>query len=344
MKRKIVFILEGLYNGGTEIALMQLTRQMDHEKYDIYVYYEDHEYSDPRIVEKVRPNVTFLEKGQEFTADVKIIATFMADEGIFQQIKSRETYFWFHTFDREINDFVKKHAAKFDAVVTVSEFCRRGLDEWGLPCPVKVINNYVDAEMVRAGAEERCEMGLSQRLNFIVVARFAPSKRYDRVKKFYDACVGKGLDFKLFIIGDANEYHLEYGKYVEETFVRLENVMMLGMQENPYKYMIKCDYTLVLSEIESWSLVVSESKILDVPCICSDFGCEEEQIRDLVNGIIYMNEDYAARMDEVVSRQAELKENLKGFRYDNEKILKNWDEVLGGEMTTQSGLGENRGG
>ncbi|MBR2725879.1 glycosyltransferase [Candidatus Saccharibacteria bacterium] len=328
MKRKIVFILEGLYNGGTEIALMQLTRQMDHEKYDIYVYYEDHEYSDPRIVEKVRPNVTFLEKGQEFVADVKIIVTYMADEGIFQQIKSQKTYFWFHTFDKEINEFVKKHATKFDGIVTVSEFCKKGLSEWNLPCPIKVINNYVDAEMVRAGAEESCEMELSSGLNFIVVARFAPSKRYDRVKKFYDACVERDLDFKIFIIGDANEYHLEYGKYMDETFSNLDNVEMLGMQENPYKYMSKCDYTLVLSEIESWSLVVSESKILDVPCICSDFGPEDEQIKDGVNGIIYMDEDYASRLDEVVSQQKELKENLRGFQYDNEKILRNWDEVL----------------
>ncbi len=330
MKKKIVFILEGLYSGGTEIALMQLTRKMDHGKYDIYVYYEDHQYSDSRIVEKIRPNVTFLPKGQVFQADVVIMVTCMPDEKIFQQIQTKETYFWFHTFDKDMDKFVKKYASRFRSVVTVSDFCRKGILEWNLPCPVKVINNYVDAEMVRAEAEKPCEMELCDGLNFIVVARFAPSKRYDRIKKFYDACERQNLDFKLFIIGSANEFNLKYGNYVEETFTGLDNVVMLGMQKNPYKYMCKCDYTLVLSEIESWSLVVSESKILGVPCICSDFGSEDEQVKDLVNGIIYMDENYEARIDDVVMNEEILKDNLRGFQYDNKKILEDWDKILGG--------------
>ena len=316
MKRKIVFILEGLYNGGTEIALMQLTKNMDHEKYDIYVYYEDHEYSDPRIVEKIHPNVKFLEKGQEFTADVRIIVTYLADEEILGRIKSEKTFFWFHTFDDDINKFVKHHAKEFDAIITVSDFCRRGIESWHLPCEIKVINNYVNAEMIKESATEPCKMDLAGGLNFIVVARFAPSKRYDRVKKFYDACTEQQLDFKLFIIGDANEYHREYGEYVADTFGNLKNVTMLGMQKNPYKYIHQCDYTLILSEIESWSLVVSESKILGVPCIVSHFGSEKEQIEDGVNGIIYSDEDYISRLTEVVNSQPILKENLKNFHYN----------------------------
>jgi len=328
MRKKIVFVLEGLYSGGTEIALMQLIRRMDHSIYDIYVYYEDHEYSDSRIVEKIRPYTTFLSKGQDFQADVRIFVTCMADEKIFSQIKSYKTYFWFHTFDKDINKFVKKYAPKFNGVITVSEFCRREILKWNLPCPIVIINNYVDAEMIRAEANKPCEMSLSRGLNFIVVARFAPNKRYDRVRKFYDTCMKWNMDFKLFIIGNANKYNSEYGKEVDSLFRGLENVEMLGMQKNPYKYIYKCDYTLVLSEIESWSLVISESKILGVPCICSNFGSEKEQIKDLENGIIYANEDYAARMNDVISWQKTLKENLRGFQYNSEKIMQSWNKIL----------------
>ena len=50
--KKIVFYIKGIYNGGTEIALLNLVSILDKSLYDIYIVSEDLENYNKIIFEK----------------------------------------------------------------------------------------------------------------------------------------------------------------------------------------------------------------------------------------------------------------------------------------------------
>ena len=110
-----------------------------------------------------------------------------------------------------------------------------------------------------------------------------------------------------------------------------ERFILAGPRENPYKYMAKADAVAVLSNYESWSMVITEAKILGVPIIATRTSGALEQIEHEKTGLLT---DFTAKSiaDEIEKFLANpqiaktIRENLKSF--DNtEQILKNFYEL-----------------
>lgn len=93
----------------------------------------------------------------------------------------------------------------------------------------------------------------------------------------------------------------------------------LGAKENPYCYMAMADAVMVLSDYESWSMVITEAKIIGTPVIATPTSGAMEQIEDKVNGRVvpsFRAEQIADVIQEYLSdckMQMKIRENLEGF-------------------------------
>ncbi len=109
-----------------------------------------------------------------------------------------------------------------------------------------------------------------------------------------------------------------------------ENFEWLGFDDNPYKIMKHCDYQVLLSDDETWGLVLTESMILNVPCITTDFDAAFEQINQ-DNGIILSRKDlnsYKDYIETIVKNKNKFKKAVSNYLYDNNQIIKEWIKLL----------------
>ena len=101
--------------------------------------------------------------------------------------------------------------------------------------------------------------------------------------------------------------------------------------DNPHNIVKQCDYSVLLSDYETWGLVLSEAMILGVPCICTDFEVVYEQIEDSKNGIILSRENvssYKDRVLEIVKSKEKFKNAVSKCDCNNDMILNKWESFL----------------
>ena len=142
----------------------------------------------------------------------------------------------------------------------------------------------------------------------------------------------KNINFKWFIIG-GNYYKDEFNRIKKLYEEFKENFEWFGFIDNPHNIVKQCDYSVLLSDDETWGLVLTEAMMIGVPCITSDFKVAFEQIKDQNNGIILSNEltdTYSERIDDIINNKDKYKKAVKNFKYKNDTIIRKWDEIFNG--------------
>ena len=95
--------------------------------------------------------------------------------------------------------------------------------------------------------------------------------------------------------------------YIQEN--NLQNVLLLGFQNNPYVYMAKADLFVSSSVTEGFSTVITESVVLGVPVISTNFAGAFEPVE-------------APRCSVVVDTEEELYQSIKRVLTDPSEIKK----------------------
>lgn len=193
-----------------------------------------------------------------------------------------------------------------------------------------VIYNYIDAKKILKEAEEKVENDFSKKfINFVTVARLVPQKALDRlIKIHYNLIKNLGHKHNFYIIGDGPE------KEKLEKMIKKYNVensfFLLGKKENPYPYIKNADYFCLLSQFEGYGMVLEEAKILNKPIIITNTAAREA-VEEYKNAIILENEtkQIYEGIERIIERGLKIREEFK--EYDNQKILKQVDKIIGGK-------------
>ena len=116
------------------------------------------------------------------------------------------------------------------------------------------------------------------------------------------------------------EYHLE------------EKFILCGADENPYKYMKNATAVMVLSDHESWALVITEAMILGIPVIATNTSGAQEQLIDGETGIVTGFEaiDIADRTEKFLkdeNLQKKIRSNLQNVNYGGAGLTE-FEELL----------------
>ena len=118
-----------------------------------------------------------------------------------------------------------------------------------------------------------------------------------------------------------------------EEFSLQDVIYPIGLKTNPIPYLKKADCFLLPSRHEGKPMVITESFIMGVVPIVTEYTSAREQINDGVDGLVFDNNEEALYqgLKKVVTNPEildELKQNILNNDYGNEKEIVAFDKLL----------------
>ena len=324
--------------GGTEIAMLNLVTKL--KGYKIYIGYSD-ETSDQHLLDRFTKFAEVVNLNEIESIDVDTFITCSAHYNLVEAVKkvhAEKTILWIHHLVNVETTVLaqKEETDKLDSVITVSNTTAKTLKEVfpNLKKKIKAIYNIIDEDEIKNSADKplKKKLKLSNELNLVTVSRVCKEKGFERMIHLAKFLREKNINFKWFIIG-GNYYKDEFNRIKKLYEEFKDNFEWFGFIDNPHNIVKLCDYSVLLSDDETWGLVLTEAMMIGVPCITSDFKVAFEQIKDQNNGIILSNEltaTYSERIDDIINNKDKYKKAVKNFKYKNDAIIRKWDEIFNG--------------
>ena len=336
--KKIMFFRPLYSLGGTEIAMLNLVTKL--KGYKIYIGYSD-ETSDQHLLDRFTKYAEVVNLNEIESIDVDTFITCSAHYNLVEAVKkihAEKTILWIHHLVNVETTVLaqKEETDKLDSVITVSNTTAKTLKEVfpNLKKKIKAIYNIIDEDEIKNSADKplKKKLKLSNELNLVTVSRVCKEKGFERMIHLAKFLREKNINFKWFIIG-GNYYKDEFNRIKKLYEEFKDNFEWFGFIDNPHNIVKQCDYSVLLSDDETWGLVLTEAMMIGIPCITSDFKVAFEQIKDQNNGIILSNEltdTYSERIDDIINNKDKYKKAVKNFKYKNDAIIRKWDEIFNG--------------
>ena len=333
--KKIMFFRPLYYIGGTEKATLNLVKKL--KGYEIYIGYTD-ETSSQEMFDEFREYATVVNLNEpcdiEFDYFIACSGHFHLVEQI-KNIKRKKTLLWIHHFvNMGTTVIANEETCKnmLDGIITVSQNVTDRLiaDFPHTKTLITTIYNVLNVEEIHEKAKKNMKLKLSKELNLVTVARVSMSKGFGRMLELAKCLKEANINFKWFIIG-GNYYKDEEAEIKKMFEPYKEHFEWFGFIKNPHKIVKQCDYSVLLSDDETWGLVLTEAMLLGVPCIATDFDVVFEQITDKKNGIILSMNDtdsYKDRIEDIIKNKNKYKRAVKNYKYNNDKIITKWNNVF----------------
>ena len=165
----------------------------------------------------------------------------------------------------------------------------------------------------------------SDKFNIITSSRIEFSqKRLDLVPVICKKLIDKGVkDFKWHIVGDGSDRE-KLEKIIDENSMN-DYIELVGSKKNPYPYIKNADLFALISEWESYGMVIQESLILGTPVVSSNYPAVYEIIEDGVNSIAV--EKYVDNIADGIERLYKnkdlynrLKDNCRNYKYNKDIV------------------------
>ena len=189
--------------------------------------------------------------------------------------------------DSSMQDMIKFAIEKSDAVTAVSNALVK--ETYDLIQPdkeIKTIYNFIDypAPADNSDIDLKAELNIKEDEKVIIhVSNFRKVKRIPDILNAF-AALSERLPCKLVLVGDGPEMGA-VNKQIKKLGLR-ERVVLLGKQENLHELYAISDACVLMSEKESFGLVLLEAMLHGVPCLGTNIGGIPEVIQDGVNGYI----------------------------------------------------------
>ncbi|MEN1969370.1 N-acetyl-alpha-D-glucosaminyl L-malate synthase BshA [Lentibacillus sp. N15] len=188
-----------------------------------------------------------------------------------------------HTFKKMIKHGIEQS----DAVTAVSHsLVKQTVDMLGVTNDISVIYNFVNEQEYHKQnvTAVRQQYGIqSDEKVLIHISNFRKVKRVQDVIYTFNI-IHKHVKSKLLLVGDGPEYS-DCHRLVNQLHLQ-ENVLFLGKQKNVSELLSVSDLKLLLSEKESFGLVLLEAMSCEVPVIGTNVGGIPEVINHGETGYI----------------------------------------------------------
>lgn len=255
---------------------------------------------------------------------------FGCNKFVLEKVEAKQKISWLHTDYNVIKSkYNSNEYKKFDKIIAVSKF---GANTLAANVPevskkITVIKNMINDEEINEKSKQFKVDFDKANFNIVCVGRLDINKNQIEQLKIIKKLNENGLKhIKLYLIGDGPERkNLE--KYIKEN--NLTNVVITGYVSNALPYLKKSDLCISTSLVESYSMALLESLILNVPTIVlRNDACEE-----IINNqfMIANTPDELYKKIKSVVEDKKTYEKLKQmstFTNENEKNLKKFYNIL----------------
>ena len=264
----------------------------------------------------------------------------MTNYFVIDKVRAKRKILWIHSQYKQLNyvnimDY--PYFKKADAVVTISEICKKSLEESFANIKEKfhVLPNITNSSLIRKMSTKPIDENYFQEnvCNIITVGRLAAVKGYDLAIK--TACLLKeqGFTFCWIVIGEGVER-----KALEDMINKYnlgECFKLIGLRSNPYAYISKADVAVQSSKYEGKSIFADEAKILGKILVSTNYETIYDQIENGKTGIIV--EMTAESMANGIIRaykdnllRETIQKNLQFEKLDNIKEIENYYHLYEG--------------
>lgn len=318
--------------GGIEKALLNFINSLDLSLFNITLVLEkkegiflDRVNKDIRILEYKPSKSKFINLFKRIKwliknrnkYDVSICyATYSLPANFIARTGAKKRIFYVHSdyyelYKRDVNKtkefFDIRYLDEYQKIVFVSNESKNNLINLYPEIADKsiVINNNVDINEIIEKSKEECNIDLYNKNIGIFVGRLdEDSKRLSILLNLAKKCQDNKKDIGFLIIGDGKDRNLV------EDFIdkeKLNNVKLLGSQDNPYKYISKSNFLILCSRYEGYPVVYSEAIVLNKPILTT---------LDITDDKISINNNFG-----IVSSPEELYDNLdRILKFENRHI------------------------
>lgn len=239
-----------------------------------------------------------------------------------KKVNAVKKYVWIH-IDLDKADFVnKEELVKYDSRITGYIFASEKSRQSSIHrCPQMteksiVVHNILNRQNILSRAAEEVILPQANGSFLLSVGNLRIEKNYPRQIEVMRILKKKKIPIKWICIGSTVDKNV-YGEVSEllEKYQLRDDFILCGADDNPYKYMKRAKAVMVLSDHESWSLVISEAKLLGVPVIATNTSGAQEQIVNGETGIItsFQVEEIAEEIEEFLKNldlQDKIRKNL----------------------------------
>ena len=382
MKKKLLFVITTLVNGGGERSLINLLQLIDYEKYDVDLLLLKEKGA---FLCQVPKEVNFVSNADDvhfmYSNLAKNILNFRKIKlnlihifgTIVSKIKSHSDaekvqYRWEHYYKQVIprlekyydtaisylegepmlyvvdkvnasrklawihTDYSKLNANK-SVVISISDTCVDVLKNNfpNLSEKFVCLPNLISSKTISFLANQFYpkEFLNVDEIKIISVGRLVQIKGFDMAIEATKILKEKNIKFKWYIIGNGE---------LKNTLERmrknynLENeIIFLGMRENPYPYLKNADIVVQPSRYEGKSMVLDEAKILGKPIVVTKYDTVFDQIKGGEGKIVDMNpKSIALGIEEMVQEKEKYSSYLMKNEYGNQREIVKYYEYIDG--------------
>lgn len=230
-------------------------------------------------------------KNKKFDVAINFLETESPDF-ILKYIKADKYLQWIH-IDVSKTELVTKYAnlySKIDSIICVSKYAMEQFVEKypNLKNKTTYIYNFYNTFEIMNKAKA-FDVKFDGDFNILSIGRMTSQKGYIRALSVINRLTIEGYRFKWYIIGSGYEYDAIRDKISELNLNN--NVILLGLKDNPYPYIKACDLFFLPSKWEGFPTVTVEAKILDRAALATEVSGIREQITDGLNGYIVENSE-----------------------------------------------------
>lgn len=167
---------------------------------------------------------------------------------------------------------------QFDKVVFVSGDLKTAFtDIFGNIANYDVLYNTNETAKIIELSQEACDEIINDEFfNIVAVGTLKSVKGFDRLLRVINRLVDERTKVRLYILG-MGPLEKEFRNYIKENKLQ-NNVILLGHQQNPYKYVSKCDLYVCSSYSEGFSTAATEALIVGTPVCTTDVSGMKEML------------------------------------------------------------------
>ena len=191
-------------------------------------------------------------------------------------IKAKKKAIWIHSDLDKYKELIKKYEnyyTKYDQIYSVSKLgCEKILQIF--PEKLKSVStfyNIISKDKIRRMSN--IDKGFNDNykgFRIVTVGRLSYEKGQDIIINIVKRLKLQGYDLKWYLIGDGEErINLENNIKINRLE---EDIILMGNQDNPYKYIKDCDIYVQPSRQEGYCMTVAEARCLGIPMIITNFN------------------------------------------------------------------------
>ncbi len=296
-KKKLMFIIPSLVDGGAEKVLVEIVNHLDATKYEIslvlfekkgvylssipnyvkiYSLKKKSRYSVIKLIvrltklfRRIKPDtaLSFMEYADLIAIYAKLLSLhkFNVIISIHNYLSSDLLYDRY----RSIKSFLCRNTFKYaDNVIVPSQGLKYDLTEnYKLSSEkIKVIYNPLDLKEI-TNLKKAAFMNDKFSKYIIACGRLTKQKDYPHLLKAY-SLIYKNIEEKLVILGEGEDEE-KLNQLVKKLGIQ-GMVFFLGFQKNPYKFMKNATIFVLSSLWEGFAIVIAEAMACAVPVISTD--------------------------------------------------------------------------